>query len=91
MVTRRDLLGTEPDTETVRHVVKRNPAVVFVDNTLRDAADHMVREAVGRLVVVERDETMRPVGVITRSDLLGAHARRLRELDDVDRGMMRGR
>src|SRR5690606_19270995 len=49
VVTRRDLLGAEPGTLCVRDVVKRVPVVVFEDGTLRDAADHMVREGVGRL------------------------------------------
>jgi chloride channel protein, CIC family len=89
VVTRRDLLGNDPDDANVADIIRRNPAVVFSDNSLRDAADHMVREGVGRLVVVARHDTMRPVGIITRSDLLTAHARRLRELDDAQRVMTR--
>jgi len=52
---------------------------VFLDSSLRDAADHMVRENVGRLPVVDREAPDRLVGFITRSDLLSAHARRLEE------------
>jgi CBS domain-containing protein len=85
VVTRRDLLGSEPGDGTVRDVVKRNPAVIFEDNTLREAADHMVREGVGRLAVVARENTAHLIGVITRSDLLSAHARRLRHMDDTAR------
>jgi len=46
---------------------------------LRDAADHMVRENVGRLPVVDRENPSRLVGFITRSDLLKVHAKRLEE------------
>ena len=45
--------------------------------TLRDAADHMVVEQVGRLPVVWRDEPRIVVGILSRSDLLAAHAPRL--------------
>jgi chloride channel protein, CIC family len=58
---------------------RRAPAVVYLDSSLRDAADHMVRENVGRLPVVDRNAPDRVVGMITRSDLLAAHARRLQE------------
>jgi hypothetical protein len=34
---------------------------------------------------VSRQDALRAVGVITRSDLLAAHARRLRELDEIER------
>lgn len=60
-------------------------SVVFDDNTLRDAADQMVAEGVGRLPVVERSESHRLVGIITRSDLLSAHAPRLNAALEVQR------
>ena len=80
VVTRRDLL--DPDaTGTVRDLVKRPPAIVFEDSSLRDATDHMVREGVGRLPVVSRADPGRVVGIVTRSDLVAVHARRI----DADR------
>ena len=51
----------------------------FEDNSLREAADHMVREEIGRLPVVSRAAPRRPIGMLTRSDLLAAHRRRLDE------------
>jgi CBS-domain-containing membrane protein len=51
--------------------------VVYEDSTLRDAADQMVIEHVGRLPVVHRHATRQLVGIISRSDLLAAHAPRL--------------
>jgi chloride channel protein, CIC family len=82
VVTRRDILdpGT-PGTRLVRDLVRRTAAVAFADSTLREAADHMVREGVGRLPVVSRDEPRKVIGMLTRSDLLAAHRRRLEEVD----------
>ncbi|MEP6495089.1 MAG: chloride channel protein [bacterium] len=78
VVTRRDLLDPKHDeTMTVRDTLARTPAVVFDDNTLREAADHMVHEGVGRLAVVSREEPRKIVGIISRSDLLSAHRHRL--------------
>ena len=62
---------------TVRSLVSRGPAVVYEDNTLREAADHMVLEKVGRLPVVDRAAPRIVTGILSRSDLLGAHAPRL--------------
>lgn len=78
VVTRRDFLERSDDM-LVRDLVSRPPAVVYLDSSLRDAADHMVRENVGRLPVVERARPKKVVGFITRSDLISAHARRLEE------------
>jgi len=79
VVTRRDLLDrARGDAQRVGDVVRRAPVVVYPDSTLRDAADRMVQEGVGRLPVVERGEPGQVVGIITRSDLLAAHAPRLR-------------
>jgi H+/Cl- antiporter ClcA/CBS domain-containing protein len=76
MITRRDVLGRDPSTR-IGELIHRAPAVAFPDSSLREAADHMVREHVGRLAVVERDAPRRIVGILTRSDLLSAHAKRL--------------
>jgi CBS domain-containing protein len=78
VVTRREVLDPGyNDDEVVAEVIKRPPAVVFEDSTLRDAADHMVLEGVGRLPVVDREVPRVVVGIISRSDLLSAHAPRL--------------
>ncbi len=78
VVTRRDILDTaRTGKERVRDVIRRPPVVVYEDNSLRDAADQMVREEVGRLPVVTRDESLKVVGIVSRSDLLSAHRPRL--------------
>ncbi len=88
VVTRRDLLdGTEPGGRRVREMIRRAPAVVFEDSSLREAADHMVYEGVGRLPVVRRDAPTRVVGIITRSDLLAAHRRRLDDAFRQEQGV----
>ena len=78
VLTRRNLLDPTMDERvSVRDLLTRPPAVVFEENTLREAADHMVRERVGRLPVVNREAPLRLVGIISRSDLLAAHQDRL--------------
>ncbi len=78
VLTRRDLIGsTEDESVPLSALVTRPPVVVFADNTMRDAADQMVRASVGRLPVVERHAPRRVIGMISRSDLLSAHAGRL--------------
>ncbi|HEX9162628.1 MAG TPA: chloride channel protein [Thermoanaerobaculia bacterium] len=84
VVTRRDLVnGGRPGSTTVAQLITRPPAVVFLDNSLREAADHMVREDIGRLPVVSREDPRKVVGFITRSDLLRAHERRLAESENT--------
>jgi predicted transcriptional regulator len=79
VLTRRDLFDPETaESARLREVLKRPPVVVFSDSSLREAADHMVREAVGRLPVVDRAAPARVVAILTRSDLLAAHGPRLR-------------
>jgi len=80
VVTRRDLLDPErPATARVSDLIHRPLAVVFEDTSLREAADHMLQEEVGRLPVVSRAAPRKPLGILTRSDLLAAHRRRLHE------------
>src|SRR5262249_24101281 len=55
VVTRRDLLDPARSGNTpVRDLIHRPLAVVFEDTSLREAADHMLQEEVGRLPVVAR-------------------------------------
>jgi chloride channel protein, CIC family len=61
----------------VRDLVKRPPAIVFEDSSMREAVDHMAREGVGLLPVVSRADPGRVVGIVTRADVVAAHARRI--------------
>jgi H+/Cl- antiporter ClcA len=80
VVTRHEIQRVTNGADTrVRALVKRPPAVAFEDSSLREAADLMVKEGVGRLPVVTRTDRNTVVGILTRSDLLSAHARRLDE------------
>ena len=86
VVTRRDLFNSSlPVDALVRSLVRRPPLVVEENHSLREAADHMVEADVGRLVVVSADDPHRMIGIITRGDLLSAHAQRLREARNATR------
>jgi CBS domain-containing protein len=86
VLTRRDILAPGADaTRPLAELIRRAPVVVFEDNTLRDAADQMVVEQVGRVPVVRRDDPRRVIGILSRSDLLAAHAPRLREAREARR------
>jgi CBS domain-containing protein len=78
VLTRRDLLDVSADERaTIGSLVRRCAVVVYDDNTLREAADHMVRAGVGRLPVVTREAPRKVIGIVSRSDLLSAHEDRL--------------
>ena len=86
VVTRRDLLDPRTsDDAPVRSLVRRDVLAVQEDHSLREAADHMVEADVGRLIVLSKQAPHRMVGIITRGDLLAAHARRLREAHQAGR------
>ena len=79
VLTRRDLWsGTTPATH-VKDLLRRKAVIIYDDSSLRDAADIMALEQIGRLPVVSRSAPGTVIGVITRSDLIGAHLRRLEE------------
>jgi predicted transcriptional regulator len=78
VVTRRDLLGAQRGAATIAELISRPPALIYDDCSLRDA-DNMARHGVGRLRVVTLVRPHAIVGIITRSDLVAAHSRRLEE------------
>jgi chloride channel protein, CIC family len=88
VVTRRDLNDPlRPRDITVGAALKRAPVAIYPDNTLREAADHMVREKVGRLPVISRKGAPKVIGIITRSDLLEAHQTRLEAAANAERSI----
>lgn len=85
VVSRKDIFSEDRQQEqTIGSIIHRAPAVVFEDNTLREAADLMVMEKVGRLPVVLREDPLQIIGILTRSDLLHAHESRLEEAHQAD-------
>jgi len=92
VLTRRDLLdASKADDLVLLSLLRRAPLVVRQDHTLREAADHMVEADVGRLVVVDGSHPLRVAGILTRGDLLAAHARRLRAAREPTRHFRFGR
>ncbi|MGH7283597.1 MAG: CBS domain-containing protein, partial [Polyangiaceae bacterium] len=78
VLTRRDVYDTsQSETKKLKELIRRGPITVGPGTTLRGAADIMVREGVGRLIVVDGLAGEKVVGIVTRSDLLAAHRRRL--------------
>jgi len=88
VLTRRDIFNTDqPETSQLWSIIKRPPAVAYEDNSLREAADHMVSEEVGRLPVVSRENPRKVVGWLTRSDLLTAHRQRIEDTSRAERAL----
>lgn len=86
VVTRRDLLDGQISADAlVGSLIRRPPRVVEESHSLREAADHMVESDVGRLVVVCANNSSRMIGMLTRGDVLAAHAQRLREARHLTR------
>ncbi len=91
VLTRRDLMALDADARApVAALIRRAPVVATPHHNLREAADHMVRHGVGRLVVVEPAATRQPLGILTRSDILKAHHHRLEEQDRRQRTFSAG-
>ncbi|HEX7370799.1 MAG TPA: CBS domain-containing protein, partial [Rhodanobacteraceae bacterium] len=86
VITRRELFDpSHPGLTRVGELLKRGPIIAFEDHSLRDAADLMVAENVGRLIVVERANPAHMVGMLTRSDVLSANTKRIHEMRDISR------
>ncbi|HET6328065.1 MAG TPA: chloride channel protein [Planctomycetaceae bacterium] len=89
VLTRRDLQAeTAGESQTLRELLKRPAKFVYEDCTVRQAADHMVNHNIGRLPVVLRDQPTRLIGIVTRSDILSAYRRRIKQ-DETQRPAIR--
>lgn len=90
IVTRGDLvqaLENSPDGETpALEAGKTRLIVTFPDELLHDAIAKMLRNDVGRLPVVSRDEPGRVVGYLGRGDILAARMRLHEEEESRSKG-----
>ena len=83
IITRGDIvraMGQDPTGEmAVIAAATKNPVVAYPDEVLYDAAAKMLRQGVGRLPVVSREDPRQPVGYLGRSQIMAARLRRLEE------------
>ena len=77
MLTRTEIVTHGEAARPLRDLVRRPAIVIYDDCSLRDAADVMATYSIGRLPVVTRSAPRAPLGIVTRSDLVNAHRRRL--------------
>jgi H+/Cl- antiporter ClcA/CBS domain-containing protein len=90
VVSARDLLDpSRPGDLKVHDILRRPPAVVFAESSLRDAVDHMAREGVGRLPVVGREAPRKVIGILSRKDVLKAHGTKLIEAHQPQPGLLK--
>jgi CBS domain-containing protein len=89
VVMRRTLAAATPG-KRVTELIERLPVTVHASDTLRHAADVMAHTGVGRLPVLSDGPDAVLVGMLTRSDLVGAHRPRLRAERVAARALARG-
>ena len=89
VVMRRALLSSAHGRK-VSELIERQPVVIRASDTLRHAADVMAHTGVGRLPVLSDGPHPVLVGMLTRSDLVGAHRPRLKAERVAARQLARG-
>jgi CBS domain-containing protein len=92
-VFNRDLDNTQHHIEAIitYDLVVGEPITAFAWESCRTAAERMAQHSVGRLVVVDDDDPGKPIGFLTRSDLLTARARLMQEEQRRERFIGRNR
>jgi H+/Cl- antiporter ClcA/CBS domain-containing protein len=80
VVTRRELSSSKsPDNRKLADVINAPVRFVYDHCSVRQATDHMLNHDIGRLPVMTSTKPHRLVGIVTRSDILSAYQRRIRE------------
>ncbi|MDI3498714.1 chloride channel protein [Archaeoglobus sp.] len=65
----------EREKKLVRDIMTRDLVVTYPDETLEDALIKLTQKGIGRLPVVDRNDERKLLGLLTRSDIMKAHAR----------------
>jgi len=83
VITRGDVLRALDEDKTgsltVLDAGTRHPIVTYPDELLHDASSKMLRNNIGRLPVVDRNDSKRVVGYLGRPGIMAARLRRLDE------------
>ena len=88
IVTERELMnGSLPADQRLEQLIRKPPAVVYPQSSLRYAADLMIQQGVGRLAVVNPEAPRHIIGILTRSDILSVHKKRLRDAHHAERSL----
>lgn len=73
------LLAKQKEKEKVGNVARKEYFTVFEESDVTEAMVKMIKHKTGRLIVTDRDG--RPVGIVTRTDLLSKFAEAFQSLD----------
>jgi CBS domain-containing protein len=82
IVTQGDLLKAfdqDQTDKTVMEVAAANPVVTYADETVFDALSKMLKQNVGRLPVVERENPKKLVGYLGRANVLSSRLKQIEE------------
>jgi H+/Cl- antiporter ClcA/CBS domain-containing protein len=79
VLTRSELIGEVAPETRVQDLLRRPAIAIYDDCSLREAADRMAQNRIGRLPVVTRARPRAVIGILTRSDLIDAHVHRLED------------
>jgi len=82
VLTQRDIFAAPSDEGPLGALLRRPLLSTLPSASLRDAADTMLNEGVGRLPVIEDGQLL---GIVTRSDLLEGHRQRLAATTHIER------
>lgn len=81
VLTRRDIVAADNRDASLLARITRPPYYVYEENTVRQAADLMVRYDIGRLPVLGGASRRSVTGFVTRSDVLSSYRERLTDQD----------
>jgi CBS domain-containing protein len=89
LITRSDCLrALEQDPKAVLGVLEagsRNFVVTYPDESLQDAVTKMLKNEIGRLPVVSREDPRQLLGYLVRTGLLEARSRKMQEEEHRER------
>lgn len=88
IVTRKELLNPELSISLkLNEILNKSFAVVFPDNSLKDAVDLMAETNIGTLPVVERGSSLKIIGILSRSDILKERRKYLKKNHHYERSL----